>query len=70
MLFRSVVGGGDLVPTALSLSGDTATLTPVTGAVAYQVTYWPQITVMADPPQMEGALSDAQHRWTLRAEEV
>ena len=66
----TVVGGGDLVPTPLSLSGDTATLTPVTGATAYQVTYWPQITVMAKPPQMEGSLSDAQHRWTLRAEEV
>ena len=64
------VGGGDLVPTALSIATDTATLTTVSGATGYHVAYWPQLQVLADPPQTEAAITDAQHRWTLRAEEI
>lgn len=66
----TVALGGDLVPTALALVGDTATLTTVTGAVAYQVTYWPQLTVFADPPAAQLDAAGAAHRWSLVAEEV
>lgn len=64
------VGGGDLVPTTLSLAGDVATLGTVTGAVGYHVAYWPALTVLADPPTTEGDVAAATHRWSLTAEEV
>ena len=64
------VGGGDLVPTPLSIASHVATLTPVTGATGYQVAYWPALSVLADPPSMESDLPAAAHRWTLTAEEI
>lgn len=64
------VGGGDLVPTALALAGDTATLTVVAGASAYHVAWWPQLTVYADPPTVEQDVAGAAVRWTLTAEEA
>lgn len=59
---------GQLVPTPLALVADTATLAVVAGAIGYQATYWPQITVFADPPRTEIDASNAQHRYTLTAE--
>ena len=59
-----------LVPTPLALAGDTATLTAVSGAVAYQATYYPRLNVFADRPQAETDIAAAQHRWTLTAEEI
>jgi len=64
------VGGGDLVPTTLGLAGDVATLGTVAGAVGYHVAYWPALTVLADPPTVEGDVTGAAHRWSLTAEEV
>lgn len=66
----TAVGGGELVPTPLTLAADVATLTPVAGATGYQVAYWPVLSVLADPPTMEADLPGAAHRWTLTAEEV
>jgi hypothetical protein len=64
------VGGGDLVPTPVSMGGDTATLTVVSGAAGYQVTWWPVLIVFADPPTAETDARGATHRWSLTAEEV
>ena len=66
----AAVGGGELVPTPLSIATDAATLTPVSGATGYQVAYWPALTVIATPPTFEADLPGAAHRWTLTAEEV
>ncbi len=66
----TAVGGGELVPTPLSIIADVATLTAVSGATGYQIAYWPILTVLADPPSMEADLPGAAHRWTLTAEEV
>lgn len=64
------VSGGDLVPTAVSIAANLATLTPVTGAIGYQITYWPQLIVFATPPATQADLPGAAHRWSLTAEEV
>lgn len=64
------VSGGDLVPTAVSIADNLATLTPVTGAIGYHITYWPQLTVFATPPATQADLPGAAHRWSLTAEEV
>lgn len=66
----TAVGGGELVPTPLTIAADVATLTAVAGATGYQVAYWPVLSVLADPPTMEADLPGAAHRWTLTAEEV
>lgn len=57
------------VPTPVALVGDTATLTPVIGAVQYQARYFPLLTVLADPLQEDFARGTGHH-WMLTAEEV
>ena len=57
-------------PTTCSITDHVATLGSVSGATAYRVLYWLQMSVVAEPPQesMDGAR--AEWRWTLRAEEA
>ncbi len=61
-----------LVPTALVMAGDTATLTAVAGAVHYQALYWPALQVFARRPEIDHGVQPAggRIRWTLTAEEV
>lgn len=58
------------IETAVNIVGNVATLTPVPGAELYWVTYYPQITVLCDPPRETGDVNAGQHGWTLTAEEV
>jgi len=64
------VGGGDLVPTPLTLAGDVATLTAVDGAIGYEVAYWPALTVFAHVDSMDSDIGGATHRRTLTATTV
>lgn len=48
---------------------DDATLTPVAGATAYRVHYWPQITVVVLSNDSDGDES-GEFNWTLEAEEI
>lgn len=61
-------------PAEVAVAGDVATVTPVAGAVAYQVWYWPEITVFATRPQQDwsGQPAGSGHAfsWTLEAREV
>jgi hypothetical protein len=61
---------GFLVPTAVSIPVNTATLTIVPGAVAYRVVYWPQFTVWIDPPKDDADHRSASHSWSITAEEA
>lgn len=58
------------VSTAVSMAGDIASITPVTGATQYQVVYFPQITVFADPPTEDKPGRGPSFGWTLTAEEI
>ena len=68
--------GDDLIATTITnlaaiLAGSTdeATLTAVSGASAYVVHYWPQITAAVLVKTGQGA-SSAAFEWTIEAEEV
>lgn len=62
--------GGQLVATAMVMAGDTANLTPVTGAEAYQAHYFPILTVYAAPPEEEAESNGVVYGWRLSAEEI
>lgn len=66
----AIFADGRHVTTPATMAGNVATLTAVTGAVAYQVNYFPQLTVWAMKPNGSGTLSDASYQWELIAEEV
>lgn len=58
------------VPTDVSMNGDEATLTAVTGATAYIALYWPQLVVLASAPRDRFDRRAATWRWNLEAVEV
>lgn len=66
----AVLADGSIRPVEVSLTGDVATLAAASGAVAYQVSYYPQLTVWITRPSSSGSLSDASYRWELVCEEV
>ena len=61
---------GEWVSTPVNLVVNTATLTIVSGATQYRVMFYPEISVLADPPRQAGDMSGAQYSWQLTAEEV
>jgi len=61
--------GGRLVPTALALVGDVATLDAVPGASGYRALYWPLITAYVEISE-EVDVAAASFGWTLTAEEA
>lgn len=70
---RAQVMRGDVpewVSTGLAIVSNVATLTPVAGATAYQVLYFPEITVYADPPTETRQARGGAFGWQLVAEEV
>lgn len=64
--------GGELVATTISsIVSNVATLASVSGASAYVVWYWPELTVqVTERPRQDTATGAAVHRWSLTAEEV
>ncbi len=66
----ALMSDGSPVFTAASMAGNVATLTAVTGAVAYQALYLPEITAWVMRPTDSGTRSDASYRWELVAEEA
>lgn len=52
-----------------SITHDLFTLVEVEEALLYQVVYYPQITVICNPPE-ESVSADALYSWSLEAEEV
>jgi hypothetical protein len=61
---------GREVPTPLTMEGNVATLTAVTGAAFYQVKYYPVITCRIHRPRRGLSRNNATYTWTLEAEEV
>ena len=52
------------------MAGDVANITPVAGATQYQVVYFPEISVFADPPVEDKAERGPSYGWTLIGEEI
>ena len=60
---------GREVETAVSIATHVATVTAVAGAVSYAVWYFPQITVIASPPDESFDQGGAECSWSITAEE-
>lgn len=66
----AIVNGRE-VRTPLSLTGDTATLTVVTGANGYVVAYWPTFTVFGTrPTETDNARAKSGRSWSFVCEQV
>lgn len=66
---RAHLADGNEVPTSISIAGNTATLGPISGAVSYSVIYFPQLTVIATPPEHTFDGAGSVSSWALNAEE-
>lgn len=66
---RAHLANGNEVQTSISIASHTATLGTVAGAVAYSVIYFPQLVVMADPPEHTTDSAGGVSGWTLNTEE-
>lgn len=65
---RAMVGES-WVPTAVSVVGNTATVTAVTGATLYQVVYFPELLAFARRPT-RGLRNGDGFDWTMTAREI
>ena len=61
---------GRYVETPGVLAGDTLTLTPVTGAVRYQVRYWPALTVFITTLSNRADMHGNVTSWQIVGEEI
>lgn len=60
--------GDEWVPTTHTRTGRAVTITPVSGATGYSVSWYPQFTVLVTPPTDQYAGAEAQ--WQLICREV
>lgn len=61
---------GSIVNTGMSLAGNLATADAVTGAIGYQILYYPLLTCWISRPSESGVRGDASYSWELTCEEV
>lgn len=61
--------GDELIPTPVSLAGQAATITAVSGATQYQVIYYPILTAMLTISK-SGDIDNQQRSWTIEVEEL
>lgn len=57
-------------PSPVEVVSNTATVTAVSGAVAYMVEYFPQFTAFIEAPQTDFNRTTGTFRWTINAEEI
>ncbi len=56
--------------TPVSLVGNVATCTAVSGAIGYTAWYWPELSVLCEPPSVEFDGAGAAVAWELTCEEA
>ncbi len=61
---------GHLIETKLIIEGSSAMLEHVSNAKLYQVHYYPELYVYAEPPQVHGNVTSAELAWSITCEEV
>jgi len=61
---------GHQISTPISIATNTVTFTAVTGASGYVVSYYPTMTVYADPPTQSFDAREIAIEWSLIAEEA
>ncbi len=66
----AVMADHSVVASAASLVGNVLTITPVSGAIGYRATYWPQFTGILLPWRESVQVRAAQAAWEIAAEEI
>lgn len=66
----ALMSDGSVLETDLQIVGDLGTAAAISGAAAYQILYYPQITAWVTAPVESGARSTASYRWEISAEQV
>lgn len=61
---------GHQVPTPISIATNAVTFTAVSGASGYVVSYYPTLTIYAEPPRLNFDARDVVIGWEIVAEEV
>jgi hypothetical protein len=67
---RAHMADGSERETTISITSHTATLGTVTGAISYAVWYFPQLTVLASPPEETFDGESGTASWSMTLEEV
>lgn len=67
---RAYLADGREVEAAVSIAAHVATVTAVSGAVSYAVWYFPQLTVIASPPDESFDQAGGECSWSISAEEL
>jgi len=68
--FALAIVGDGLTETSVSMGGDTATITPVSGASGYLVQYYPEFTAVITAYKTGIKTQNAEYSWQLTAEEI
>lgn len=61
---------GNLIESKLIIEDDFAILARLNHAASYQIQYYPELLVYAEPPQVHGNITSAEFSWSLTCEEV
>lgn len=61
---------GQWAETSTNIGANIVELIPVEFATLYQVVYYPEILVFAEPPHVQGNVSGAEFSWSLSCEEI
>jgi hypothetical protein len=69
-VFARAIVASRLVETPVSLAGDVATATAVTGATGYQFHYYPKLSCISRGPVEDLDLETGSYGWSLDAQEV
>lgn len=66
----AILPDGSVINTGLAMAGNLATAEEITGAVGYQILYYPLLTCWVSRPTESGVRGDATYRWEITCEEV
>lgn len=61
---------GELIESKLVIDGRLVTLEYVDDTLSYQVHYYPELLVYAEPPQVHGNVTSSEFSWSITCEEV
>lgn len=64
----ALIGDSFVETPIIDITDNVCTLTAVSGATAYRVDYWPELVVHIERNTSKGQ-SNAEHNWTIEAEE-
>lgn len=66
----AIMPDGSVLASEVSIVSHVATVAAVTGAVGYQVLYYPQLTCWVNRPTESGSRTEGGWHWSITAEEV